>query len=118
MDEKRIIAFCGISCLDCPAYKATIANDNELRKSVAETWSSDEFPLAAKDVNCLGCVDLDNPVMCFVGKCKVRKCAAEKGVGTCASCGDYACEILQEVWNHTGDGEARKNLDAIRKTME
>jgi hypothetical protein len=118
MSEKRIIAFCGISCSDCPAFKATVANDDDLRRDVAEKWSSDEYPINAKDVNCLGCIDIDNPVMSFVGKCRVRLCAAEKGVETCASCEDYACEVLQGVWDYIGDNEAKENLEAIRKNRE
>ncbi len=118
MTEEKIIAFCGICCSDCPAYKATIANDDEMRKDVAEKWTSDECPLTAQEVHCLGCPKIDTPVMCFVGKCEVRLCAVDKGVENCAYCEDYACDILQKVWGYVGDDEAKKNLDSICKNLK
>ena len=36
---KNLIAYCGLDCEKCEARVATINNDNELRKKVAETES-------------------------------------------------------------------------------
>ena len=36
---KKLIACCGLDCEKCQARKATINNDDELRKKVAEEWS-------------------------------------------------------------------------------
>ena len=36
---KRIIGFCGLICTDCPAYLATLNNDDGLRKETAVKWS-------------------------------------------------------------------------------
>jgi hypothetical protein len=118
MSEKKVVAFCGIFCSGCPAYKATINDDDKMREEIAEKWTSDEFPLTAKNINCFGCPETDKPVMAFVGSCKARICALEKGVETCAHCDDYACEILQQVWDYVQDDEAKKTLDNIRQNLK
>lgn len=118
MDEGKIIAFCGICCSDCPAYRATMKHDDALRKEVAKKWSSDEFPLSAKEVNCMGCTVMDGEVMEFVRNCKVRQCASDRGVENCAHCKEYACSILEKVWSYVSDNEAKKNLERIRNDLE
>ena len=45
------IAYCGLDCYKCDAYKATQANDTELMKQVAERWNSElgtEFTIKDK----------------------------------------------------------------------
>jgi hypothetical protein len=117
MAQEKIIAFCGISCSDCPAYRATMANDDELRRDVAGKWGSDAFPLTPDDIHCLGCPVMDGEVMEFVKKCKVRLCASSKGVVNCAHCEAYACDLLQKVWSYVSDKEAKGNLEGIRKDL-
>ncbi len=118
MAQEKIIAFCGICCSDCPAYRATVENDDAMREEVAKKWSSDEFPLSAKEVNCLGCKVMDGGVMSFVQKCKVRQCASEKGVENCAHCEAFACALLEKVWGYTGDEAAKRTLERIRENLE
>jgi Protein of unknown function (DUF3795) len=49
-------AYCGLDCLECQAYKATKANDLQLKKQIAERWSSqDEIKFKPEDIDCLGC---------------------------------------------------------------
>jgi hypothetical protein len=115
--RKRIIAFCGICCSDCPAYRATLSDDENLRREVAEKWSSAEFPICEKDVVCYGCAETDKEVMPFVSSCKVRSCAMAKGVDTCAHCDEYSCDILEYMWDRTGDERAKTNLDNIRRHL-
>ena len=52
---KKMIAFCGIDYGECPAYIATLKDDEDSKKKVAEEWSTDDYPLKPEDINCLGC---------------------------------------------------------------
>lgn len=53
----RIISYCGITCSDCPTYKATRMNDDAERKRVAELWTKQYgHPFKAEDINCDGCL--------------------------------------------------------------
>jgi hypothetical protein len=38
-DMEKMVAFCGIVCSECPVYLATIHDDDNARKEVAELWS-------------------------------------------------------------------------------
>ncbi len=114
---KEIIAFCGIVCSECPAYKATITNDDDLRRETAKKWTSDEFPIAAEHINCYGCTISGQKLMEFCSACKVRCCGLEKGVKNCAYCEEYACELLEGVWKYLGLPEIRQKLEQIRKSL-
>ena len=57
---KKIIAKCGLECTDCNAYKATVADDDDLRKKTAEEWSRMfKADIKAETINCLGCQQKD-----------------------------------------------------------
>lgn len=118
MEKEKMIAFCGIVCTDCPAYIATLNNDDELREETAKKWSSDEYPIKKEDINCDGCPVVGKRVMDFILSCKVRKCGLEKGVENCAYCDEYHCEKLEKQWEHLNLPEAKKLLDEIRSTLK
>ncbi|MHA2110272.1 MAG: DUF3795 domain-containing protein [Candidatus Hodarchaeales archaeon] len=89
------IAYCGLNCEECPANIAKQTNDQELREKTAKAWSGPGFT-----------VDY---------QCGVRNCATEKGVNTCADCGDYPCDDkLQALWKQLNSPDAKKTLDTLR----
>jgi len=89
-----VLAYCGINCNECPAYKGTVMTDIDLLEKVAgSSWSG---PPGASDWVCLGCPPADQG---FLAKdcaaCKIRACAIAKGAQTCAACGDFeSCELI------------------------
>lgn len=112
MAEKKIIAFCGLLCNECPAFIAKRTDDDELREKTAERWSTEEFPLEPEDINCDGCVHGEE-ILTFCTVCGVRRCGVERGVENCAYCVEYPCKKLENPWSH--NPEAKERLDAIRK---
>ena len=111
MNNKKIIAKCGLLCTDCNAYKATVSNNDELRKEAAETWSKMfGVNIDWKTVNCMGCHSKDI-LFSHCKVCEIRKCANEKNYSTCAECNDFGCEKIQTVWEH--DSEAKQNLEQL-----
>lgn len=38
---EKMIAFCGLTCTECPAFIATQKDDDKERKKVAKVWSKD-----------------------------------------------------------------------------
>ena len=109
-----IIAKCGLTCTECGAYKATIADDDALRKKTAEEWSKmfgADVPV--ESINCLGCQVSDEDKMfshCKV--CGIRSCASEKGFTTCAECPDFGCDKVSEIWKHASF--AQQTLEGLR----
>ncbi len=112
----EIIAKCGINCSKCPAYSATINNDEEAKIKLAAEWSKQfNFDMKPEMVNCYGCLDEDKPKLGYCQMCEIRKCAVSKKVDNCAHCQDYACKALSDF--HQNAKEAAESLEKIRKEM-
>ena len=108
------IAYCGLNCEECPANIARQTNDQELREKTAKAWSAPGFTVKAEQVNCEGCHSTGEQFF-HCNQCGVRNCATEKGVNTCADCGDYPCDDkLQALWKQLNSPDAKKTLDTLR----
>ena len=120
---KHMLGYCGVECSKCPAYIATITNDDELRRRYAAEQS--EFygmEILPERINCVGCLE-DGEHLGYCSMCEIRRRCRERGLETCAQCNDYACEeldkvytVMSEVFGKAQDGvaEAKINLDNIR----
>jgi len=114
--EKRMIAYCGLDCFQCPGYVATQSGDQEALKKVAAEWSAEfDSNLSVDDVQCQGCHSESGPWMAHCAVCKMRACGTEKGVANCAHCSDYACDKVTEFFGFVP--EAKATLDAIRADL-
>lgn len=111
-DMRRNIAYCGLDCEQCDAYRATVGNDQVLRERTAKLWSElNNVEILPEQINCLGCrADGVKTVFCS-NLCEIRKCAVKRSVETCGGCPDMeGCKTLAAVVssNHS----ALKNLKA------
>ncbi|MBL7073802.1 DUF3795 domain-containing protein [candidate division KSB1 bacterium] len=114
---KKMIAFCGIICTDCPAFIATQKNDDEERKKVAESWSTEKEILKPGDINCDGCLAVGERLIKFCEVCEVRRCGFEKNVENCAYCDEYPCEKLDKLMEYIQTPEAKVTLEEIRRSL-
>lgn len=97
----KLIAFCGLDCSKCEARLATINNDDELRKKVAEDWSKlNGVTITPEMINCDGC-RLNGRKTPFCDKlCPIRQCALSKNVETCGNCKDLdSCLKIKMITN-------------------
>jgi len=85
--DKRLAAVCGLFCPACNLYIGT-KEDPERLKGIAE-----RFQLPVEKLECEGC-RTDKRCFYCESKCKMAKCAAEKGVDFCGQCPEYPCEEL------------------------
>ena len=104
--DKKYICYCGLYCKNC-AVKAKIepAAKNlyeEMKKAgfeevISSIPGGDGFwPFLrgmADEGVCISCRDGSGDP-----GCAVRICAKEKGVVTCALCGDYPCDKLADLF--------------------
>ena len=107
---NKYIAYCGLDCKECEAYKATVNDDDELRIKVAKEWSElNNADITPQMINCQGC-RLDGAKTPFCDKlCPIRQCAMKRGADTCGSCPEMEnCDDLAMIINN--NPEARKNL--------
>jgi len=111
---EKIVAVCGLTCSECPAFIATQKNDDALRVETAAKWSkmfhSDIKPT---DINCDGCPSDSQRLFSYCAVCEIRKCAREKKFATCAACPEYACAKLEKFLAQAP--EARAALEKLRQ---
>jgi hypothetical protein len=108
-----MIAYCGLDCSKCGAFLATQSNDDALRAKTAEEWSKAYgVDIKPEKINCTGCQSDGVKFDYCENTCEIRKCAHERKVGTCADCGDYACEKLGEFFKMAPN--AKESLDSLR----
>jgi len=111
-----ILAYCGIDCAQCPCYAATRNHDMERLSEIARTWPSSGDSCEAEDLVCDGCYGPRISRDCRV--CWIKRCAASKGLTSCAHCDDYPCEGLEKDWGSwrvLSGAEARSRLDRLRR---
>lgn len=115
-----MLAYCGINCQECRAYRGTVNSDlSLLKKSAGESYRQGQHK--AEDWVCLGCTPANQKFIAkYCLECTVRKCAVEKGVQNCAECTDYdGCHILHEIMEEYAEGsdtnELRIRMDLLRK---
>jgi len=110
---QEIVAYCGIVCTECPAYKATQQNDDKARAKVAEQWSKQfKHNFQTEDINCNGCLSVGDVQFGYCSMCDIRKCGVDRKVLNCAYCVDYPCDKLNNF--HAQVAEAKAKLEAIR----
>lgn len=111
---EPIIAYCGINCSECDAYKATANNDDALRTKVAAEWSKMYgFDCQPEQINCVGCLATEGVQIGHCSECNIRLCGLSKKVANCGHCEAYACDQLNEFHIHAAT--AKENLDQIAK---
>jgi len=91
-----MLAYCGIDCSKCPAYRGTVEGDVSLLEEAARSFSNGAFE--AEEWVCLGCPPADQQFIAkFCASCGVRSCAVGHGVQNCAACDDFDdCTLLRE----------------------
>ena len=107
---KDFIAYCGLDCETCEARTATVNNDDELRRRVAELWSRlNGAEITPEMIRCEGC-RFDGVKSLFCDSlCRIRPCAQGRGLEHCGLCAEMeSCEKLAMI---TGDNaQALENL--------
>jgi hypothetical protein len=91
--------FCGLDCDACPSLAVGMGD-----RMVGEGG-----------IPCGGCFagPSDAPG-CTFEDCRIRSCALEMGVSSCAACDRYVCPMLEEFFrSFPGGDEARINLDNV-----
>jgi hypothetical protein len=102
-----------LDCEKCEARLATINNDNELRKEVADKWSKlNNITITPEMINCEGC-RIDGKKTVFCDKlCKIRQCAISNKYETCGECPEMkSCKKVAMVIGN--NAESLKNLENI-----
>ena len=120
MEEFRYDTYCGLYCGACEIMKAYREN----KGTPASQWEDLPKPMreniAKAEIVCRGC----KTDVLFAGcqRCRIRKCAKERGVAACIVCEEYPCKIVKGTMEHISKGREQlphtkvmfKNLDAVK----
>jgi len=111
-----MVAYCGLMCTDCDAYKATEAEDMEALERMAKE-ASEQFgmEMTVADAMCDGCLSTTGRQIGYCHECAIRLCAAPKHVKNCAHCAEFACDKV-EAFSKPGSAH-RKTLDDIWSSL-
>ena len=89
-----MIAYCGLNCSHCDAYKATQENNDSKRENTAQKWSKMyNAEITPEQINCDGCKS-DGIKFFHCNVCEIRKCCLANSVDNCAACESYICDTL------------------------
>ena len=114
-NTNQLIGCCGLDCEKCDARIATLTNDNTLREKTAELWTKlNGVPITLEMINCTGC-RMEGAKTPFCDKlCPVHNCVREKGLDTCADCGQMnECPTLLQI--AVNSPFVLENLDRLRE---
>jgi len=93
-----MIAYCGLTCTECPAYLATQADDDQLRAKTAAMWSEYfKGTIPPESINCTGCSS-DGPRFSHCDMCEIRACAIGRNLLNCGHCDEFACSKLDFIF--------------------
>jgi hypothetical protein len=95
------LSCCGVPCAQvCELYKATLENDEKLKKLVYEKWEwKKKFGIDydPEKVFCYTCKPGDKPKKVGMDVCVIRSCVMANGMESCVQCQNLAaCD--QEYW--------------------
>lgn len=111
-----MIAYCGITCTECPAFQATQAGDEQKARETAAIWSK-QFgaEVEVDDVWCDGCL-VEGRKCAHCAECEIRACGVDRGLQNCAHCDDHVCATLEAFFVMVPS--ARETLDRVRASLE
>jgi hypothetical protein len=121
MDEK--MAYCGLTCHNCPIYLATREKDEEkkykmrveIAQQIKKLYGQECKPEDVTD--CDGCKTEGGRLLSGCRHCEIRKCASQKEIENCAHCDEYACEKLKDFFAMEAHAHAKERLDEIRSGL-
>lgn len=106
----KMLGYCGIDCGGCPARKAYLEDDDDLRRETAAMWSRMYgAEISAESINCTGCRGEGIKFAHCESGCEIRKCAMPRSIANCGECTEYPCERITGFFEFVP--EARANLE-------
>ena len=121
LSDAAGIAYCGIVCNGCPINMATVETDKDKQlkmrqEIIAITHKVYDTTLTLDQVtDCAGCRSLTGPIFAACEQCKIRQCAQDQKLSSCAECRLYPCSLLDAVFS--GDPGAQHRLDVLRAAL-
>ena len=110
MNDRNIIAYCGLFCGACKIFLST-------RNGTLDKLSN-ETNIPVELLRCKGCRSTE--VSLFCKNCAMKKCCLQKKVSTCADCDEFPCSVLKAFENdqHPHHNGVIKSLEDLNRNGE
>ncbi len=114
-------SYCGLMCKGCPIYMATLEPDPQKKQKMRQeivniTNNLYNTKYTLEDItDCLGCMSDSGVLFTPCKDCKIRNCAKDRGMSSCAFCKDSPCANLAPIIKK--DVDAKIRLDVMRAGM-
>lgn len=103
--KNVFLGCCGSNCFTCKTLKATLDDDDDLRKEQATSLLKDfNIEVDYKEFNCLGCTS-DNRSESCIAHCPWVPCCKSHTVTRCNLCEEFSCNDLKELFSHLPEFE-------------
>ena len=95
---KKMIAYCGLDCAECTAFKATQNNDDAMREKIAAEWTKAyNFNFTPNMINCTSCKGEGEKIGHW-RECEIRICASGKDLVHCGVCSEFkTCKTINNM---------------------
>ncbi len=115
IENKDLMAPCGLYCGTCGVYIATRDNNEKFRTLMAKL-----FGTKPEETKCLGCMQDDPPetLFCICNNCEIRECIKKKSYYSCHQCEDWPCEFIDRKDNAVGKRVIKKAIPDWRKKVK
>ncbi len=114
IQNKELMAPCGLYCCTCGIYIATRDNNEKFKKIMGDLYG-----LKPEQMECYGCMQSDPPkkIHDFCKSCSIRDCVKSKDYYSCQQCGEWPCDLINNFPITTGRCVMKRTIPIWRKMV-
>ncbi|MCL2517960.1 MAG: DUF3795 domain-containing protein [Oscillospiraceae bacterium] len=92
--SNELICYCGHDCSKCLVFRATLADDNDMREASKKFYETNlGREITIEKINCLS--GRSDEIMELCRECPFIKCCGDKNLHGCSDCAEYPCPTLE-----------------------
>ena len=114
IQNKALMAPCGLYCGTCAVYIATRDNNEKFKAVMGNLYGS-----TPEDTECLGCMQADPPAKLYAicQLCEIRNCVRSKGYYSCHQCDEWPCKLIENFPISTGRRVMKRTIPVWREKV-
>ncbi len=114
INNKDLMAPCGLYCGTCGVYIATRDKNEKFKKVMGGLYGT-----KPEETECRGCMQPDPPekLYLYCQHCNLRKCVREKGYYSCHQCADWPCDMVENFGLATGKRVIKRAIPLWREKV-